>query len=265
MHKLFKKDDLFCLLFYVAIFLFYPLSYCFLRYTEKFSFSFSDLTLISIISTGFVLFKIIKIYRIYYQNKIFFTAFCLFLLLILFQSYIYHFNLDQIFFSFQWIFILLFAVLYSEPLKKYFDYYVILFLIFNLLYLFIPFFIYGNITNIEYSGLAGNRNWNASITIVCLVFSINLLIKNFNTLRLSDKYSKIRKAFIYICSVVLISCSIFILINCHSRSAYFSLILSCIFFLILHFRFFSVRKLVYSSLFLLLLLTFFIYQKAVYL
>ncbi len=117
------------------------------------------------------------------------------------------------FITVRWVIIPLFAIVYYDTLKKTFPYFLTFLWGVNLLH---SIFIYAH--NIEFYGLACNRNWHACFLLVTTPFVVTVL------------YDKLKKCFsaksAKIVSLLPVVITIPILIKCQSRGAVLSLCIS---------------------------------------
>ncbi len=160
-------------------------------------------------------FKISEIYLILRKNKVL-TVLTSILILIPVYHYLINSNytIEYLFTSLRWGILSLFVIVYYDSFKKIFPYFLSFLWIVNLLHSLSLY-----LHNIEFYGLACNRNWHASFLIVttpCVSFILFNKLKYIHQNTVFAKYAKLL-------SLLPIIITVPILIGCKSRGAILSL------------------------------------------
>ena len=264
-------DTFVSVFFLAACALFYPLQLSFHTVPYKMSLQIFNMTSLSIIALAFICFKIIPSDLFFYhictkicliirepirfQYKTLIKSFrtigwlpvCLFvfLFIIVIQSIVLSFTLEEFLFSLLWITIPVFAFIYYDTLKKYFKIFIIYLFIFNFFYILIYSFMIERLPGrLEMMGITGNRNTHAAFIIFSLfiIFSTIctrafFLVKKMRLFKSRKEMRNVENhfsSFIYLFLFIFVFIiSFYILYYCHSRGAWISIFIVLILFILI--------------------------------
>ncbi|OGV51205.1 MAG: hypothetical protein A2017_04890 [Lentisphaerae bacterium GWF2_44_16] len=211
-----RREFAYPFFFLIAASLFYPL--LFLKYSSSLSMisiiNFFTPASLSLLALAFFLLSMNRAINAFSENK---TPFLL-AAVVLLPAFLHFFIIEQysfenLLYALSYLSIPFFCYFYAESFEKMLPVYMAILWLANLYYSVLSFF-----GGHEFSGIAGNRNWNATFLIVTTPFLLYFMYKKM-------KEKGYGNAIIFISCLIPVLLSLYIFYKCDSRGGLLALIL----------------------------------------